>query len=220
MALVVGDGRTAARYAPAADIMMVDWYPVPHLPLESVGWNVRWTIEGSGGRPVWAVVQAMNWKDYRQHDPSKPRIGRFPTYTEMRFMAYDAIAEGASGIWFYSYRRPDGSLRSENPEHWGRVTAVVAELAFVRKLVARARPLPSPVPEAPAFAGLVGRAWERHGEDYALIVNASGAPAALPAKLCGLDWRLLRDGGSAWRAAGCRIAAHQALLFGSATLTK
>ncbi|MBQ8033241.1 MAG: hypothetical protein IJ266_04755, partial [Elusimicrobiaceae bacterium] len=35
--LVIGQGRTATPYYDIPDIMMVDWYPVPHYPLETFG---------------------------------------------------------------------------------------------------------------------------------------------------------------------------------------
>ncbi|MDD5658263.1 MAG: hypothetical protein PHF00_13510, partial [Elusimicrobia bacterium] len=62
-AFVVGDGRMAGPYRDCGDVLMVDWYPVPHLPLESAGEHVRMAVEAAGEKPVWAVLQAMNWKD-------------------------------------------------------------------------------------------------------------------------------------------------------------
>ena len=44
-ALVVGQGSAAKDYAGCTDIMMVDWYPVPHLPIVSVAENVAETVE-------------------------------------------------------------------------------------------------------------------------------------------------------------------------------
>ena len=40
--LVIGQGKTAIPYYDLSDILMMDWYPVPHLALTSFGDNVRW----------------------------------------------------------------------------------------------------------------------------------------------------------------------------------
>ena len=38
---VIGQGKTEIPYYDLADVLMVDWYPVPHLPLESFGQQIN-----------------------------------------------------------------------------------------------------------------------------------------------------------------------------------
>ncbi len=177
-AFVLGDGRAAERYAGSGDVLMVDWYPVPHLPLTSVGEQVRRTVEAAKGRPVWAVIQAFDWRDYPQHDPRKPRIGRFPDLVELRFMSYLALIEGARGLWFFSYRRPSGLTLADSPELWWPVTSVAREVSLLAPALAEGRRLGTP----PALgAGLKGLMLSHAGRTYYLLANASAARVPLPA---------------------------------------
>ncbi len=73
-ALVIGQGRTRIPYYDIPDVMMMDWYPVPHLPLPSFGDNVRYTKEGMAqmktpDHPLWGVVQIFDWKNFKQYRP-------------------------------------------------------------------------------------------------------------------------------------------------------
>jgi hypothetical protein len=189
-AFVLGDGRAAAKYSAAGSVMMVDWYPVPHLPLSSAGDQVRRAVEAAGGKPVWAVLQAMDWKDYPQKDPKKPRIGRFPNIEELRFMSYDAVLQGAGGLWYYTFTRPDGQDLTHAPELWFALTWVVRELAQMKPVFeggVRAEP-----PFKPEPGDLQARAWRWRGRRYVVVVNRGGdAAAKLPEELLDVRWRPL-----------------------------
>lgn len=168
-AFVVGDGRKAKDYPGVADIIMVDWYPVPHLPLESAGDHVRMTDEAAGGRKVWAVLQAMDWKDFPQHNPRKKRIGRFPDLAEIRFMSYDAVLNGAQGIWYYTFSTSTARTLAQTPEQLSAVTAVAGELRAMAPVFARGRPIP--LPFVPPSKGWMARAWTYRGRDYLVLAN-------------------------------------------------
>ncbi len=168
-AFVVGDGNKAKNYSGVADAIMVDWYPVPHLPLESAGDHVRMTAEAAGGRKVWAVLQAMDWRDFPQSDPKKKRIGRFPDLAEIRFMSYDAVLNGAQGIWYFVYTIAPGRNLSHAPELMFAVDWVAREMREMAPIFARGRPIPLPF-EAPT-KGLRARAWTYHGRDYLVLAN-------------------------------------------------
>ena len=106
---VMGEGVAAFTYGGVADALMVDWYPVPHLRLESVGEQVAMTKAGAAikdaarqDKPVWAVLQAFDWSGYPQR--RKPPVGGFPTFDQVRFMTYLSIARGAEGIFYFTYR--------------------------------------------------------------------------------------------------------------------
>jgi hypothetical protein len=189
-AFVVGDGHKAKDYPGVADVIMVDWYPVPHLPLESAGDHVRLTAEAAGGRKVWAVLQAFDWRNSPQHDPKKKRIGRFPTQAEIRFMSYDAVLNGASGIWYFAYSTATGSNLSQTPELFSAVTGPARELRAMAPVFARGRPIPQPFPIEPD--GLSARAWTYHGRDYVVLANRSaGTDLLVPEALLAPAWRPL-----------------------------
>lgn len=188
-ALVVGTGGAASRYRDSADVIMVDWYPVPHLPLASAGAHVRTAVEGVAPKPVWAVLQAMDWRWYAQRDPSRPRVGRFPDSAEMRFMAYHAAAAGAEGIWFFAFTAPDGKTLPESPEYWQAVRRVSRELAYLRPVFGRGAPRSAAsLPIGPA---LIAKAWRRGGRDYLVILNPSAEPQEFPKPLLDIYWRPL-----------------------------
>lgn len=168
-AFVVGDGRKAGNYPDVADVIMVDWYPVPHLPLESAGDNVRLTAQAAGGRRVWAVLQAMDWRDFDQRDPKKKRIGRFPDAAEIRFMSYDAVVNGAQGIWYFAYSTAPGSNLSQTPELLLAVSLAARELRAMAPIFARGRP--TPLPFDPPTKGWMARGWTYRGRDYLVLLN-------------------------------------------------
>ncbi len=56
-------------------------------------------------KPAWMVLQAYQW-----HEEG----GRFPTQRELRFMTYDAIIHGATGIIYFNYHRRETSPPAYN----------------------------------------------------------------------------------------------------------
>lgn len=189
-AFVVGDGRAVSNFAASGNIVMVDWYPVPHLPLSSAGDQVRQAVKGASGKPVWAVLQAMDWKDYPQKDPRKPKVGRFPNISEIRFMSYDAVLQGANGLWYYTFTRPDGLNLTQVPELWFALTWVVRELAQMRPIFENG--VLADVPFTLDSENTQVKLWRWHGRRYAVILNRSGnVPAPVPAELLDGNWRPL-----------------------------
>lgn len=189
-AFVVGDGHKAKDYPDVADAIMVDWYPVPHLPLESAGDHVRMTAEAAGGRKVWAVLQAMDWRNFPQRDPKKKRIGRFPAWSEIRFMSYDAVLNGADGVWYFVYSTATGSNLSQTPDEFVRVTEPAGELRAMAPIFARGRRIELPFPPNPD--GPAARAWTYHGRDYVILENRTKDKAlAMPPAMLDPTWRPL-----------------------------
>lgn len=194
-AFVVGDGRKAKNYPGVSDAIMVDWYPVPHLPLESAGDHVRMTAEAAGGRKVWAVLQAFNWRSSSVRDNPR-RIGRLPTLPEVRFMSYDSVLNGAQGIWYFSYAHPDpeGGPVEQGPFMIAVVDLVAGELRAMAPVFAFGRAIPLPF-EA-LTKGLRARAWRYRGHDYLVLVNRTkDRQWKVPEAALGPGWRPLFEGG-------------------------
>lgn len=126
--IVIGEGRFSGDYSAWADVIALDWYPVPHLPLESLTQQLDSATSGAGGKPIWAVLQAMDWRDYPQRNPNVPRIGRFPEQWEIRFMTMLALAQGVRGILFYTYTKPNKLTLKDFPDQWRALQEVATEV--------------------------------------------------------------------------------------------
>ncbi len=127
IALALFQGSDAPAYAPAVDILMIDRYPIPWLPLANFPQHVRLARFAAGrAKPLIAVVQAFDWASYPDLAPEAKNL-RPPTYAELRCMTYCALARGANGIFFYCYNDGTWNVR-EHPEVWDAVKTVVSEL--------------------------------------------------------------------------------------------
>lgn len=178
---VMGEGVASFIYGGVADALMVDWYPVPHLRLESVGEQVAMTKAGAAikdparqNKPVWAVLQAFDWIGYPQR--RKPPVGGFPTFEQVRFMTYLAIARGAEGIFYFTYNGSDGVPLPARPERWGTYQRMAAELNALMPVLKKGKPGVLP---AGLDANLASRAIKQGGRNYIILLNPSEAPIAL-----------------------------------------
>lgn len=170
---VMGEGVAAFTYGGAADILMVDWYPVPHLRLESVGEQVAMVKAGAAikdpvrkNKPVWAVLQAFDWINYPQR--RKPRVGGFPTFDQVRYMTWLAVARGAGGVFYFTYTGSDGIPLPVRPERWGIYQRIAAEINAMRPALEKGRPGVLP---AGLDAQLAARAIKQGGKAYLIVLN-------------------------------------------------
>ncbi|MGA1868101.1 MAG: hypothetical protein ACMUJM_06085 [bacterium] len=124
-ALVNVRSKKVWDYAPAVDIVMVDTYPVPHIPMTWLSDSIdeaRNAVDDK--KPVWAVIQAFNWAHMgKEYAYGK---GRYPTYDEIRCLTYLSVIHGAQGLLYFSY----SAARKNDPDlkNWHNVTQVVSEL--------------------------------------------------------------------------------------------
>ncbi len=110
----------------ALDVFGVDPYPLMNMkagrPLSLAGDWTRAAVEAThGSRPVWVVIQFFQgWS-----------TDRWPTAEELRTMSLMAIAEGARGLFYWSYgSRALMSVRDPNKqeEYWQRLVRVGREI--------------------------------------------------------------------------------------------
>lgn len=136
-ALVLYQGGEAVNYATTVDLVLVDRYPIPWLPLANFPQHMRLADAATRGRrPLIAVIQAFDWRFYPELLPGKSNL-RPPTYSELRCMTYCALARNAAGLFYYCY--DDGTWKmSEHPEVWRDLQIVVAEVNE-RRLLFQAR---------------------------------------------------------------------------------
>lgn len=96
------DLKFVRQYIDHIDITGCDIYPVKadKQKVAIIGdATERWKKVGRNKKPVWMVLQAFSWNelgDYYGH-----KTFAYPTFSESRFMAYDAIVHGARGIMYW-----------------------------------------------------------------------------------------------------------------------
>jgi hypothetical protein len=108
------DADYVRQYLGYIDITGCDIYPVKasERDVAQVGAAVRRWKEIGGGKAVWMVLQAFSWDELGDYYGAKTTV--YPTFAESRFMAYDAIANGAAGIlyWGSHYLKSDALRQS------------------------------------------------------------------------------------------------------------
>jgi hypothetical protein len=152
---------TLKKYNPATDILACDIYPViPHGIREQyalnpdgrqgdflncfvsqVGDYTRKMRNVAGqGRPVFMVLQGFAWEMLRKPGDRDSTKILFPTERQTRFMAYDAILNGANGVLFWG----TAYTPSDSP-FFAVLARVTRELASLEPaLSARSIPLNKP----------------------------------------------------------------------------
>jgi hypothetical protein len=89
-----------SQYLGTFDACGQDWYPIAWDPIGSVAVKAETLLQQTGGGlPIWNVVQASNLQIYHP-DQSWQRP---PTLQEMRNMAYQNLAKGATGLIFFMF---------------------------------------------------------------------------------------------------------------------
>lgn len=125
--LVLFQGYSAADFGQIADILMIDRYPIPWLPLANFPQHVRMARLGAGPkRPLIAVIQTHDWSYYPDLLPGERNL-RPPTFAELRCMTYAALAHRANGLFYYCFN--DGRWKIlDHPEVWESLRKTVAEV--------------------------------------------------------------------------------------------
>ncbi len=123
--VVLMSGSAAEKYRDSAELIGVDWYPVPWAPVATVAREMRLARLGMQGRPFFAIIQAFDWAS----DPELVRTDtplRKPTPAEIRCMTYLALTQGVAGLLFYTYQSDRWNIR-EHPEIWDVIGTLARE---------------------------------------------------------------------------------------------
>ena len=133
-----GTAESLCKYDATGDIMGVDIYPISYPPgthslltnkdISLVGDHARIISNAvQGKQPFWMVLQ-ISWSGVLK--PGKTL--RFPTFPEERFMTYEAIINGARGLFYFGGAN-EKSLSARDKElgwnwtFWKRVLEPVIE---------------------------------------------------------------------------------------------
>jgi hypothetical protein len=123
---VLMSGGAVEKYCGTADLLGVDWYPVPWSPLATMAREMRLARLAMARRPFYAIVQAFDWNSSPEllhtDTPLRP-----PTPEEVRCMAYIALTQGAAGLLFYTYDNGRWKLQ-EHPELWNDLVELAQEI--------------------------------------------------------------------------------------------
>ena len=135
---------TAAQlvpYRPAFDITGADIYPISYPPgkhaggrnrdIGVVGSITRKMVKAAGSKPVWMTLQVA-WSGAIPSEQHPGNVPRFPTLSQERFMAYQAIVNGARGLAFFGghltqIARPVDAQAGWNWTFWERVLRPLLE---------------------------------------------------------------------------------------------
>jgi hypothetical protein len=106
----VGTVADLTPYRRAFDITGADIYPVSYPPGAQVGGTNKdinvvgdvtaKMVEAAGGKPVWMTLQ-IAWSGTATSKTRPNVVPRFPSLFDERFMAYQAIVNGARGLVFF-----------------------------------------------------------------------------------------------------------------------
>ena len=190
---VISPTNVLARCAPFLDIVGFDYYPVPERtwrPMNLMGPETARFRDAAPSREVWIVQQAFKWSSIGE-DPVD--FGdEYPTREQYRFMAWQAILHGATGLlWWGSSHEdrpaPNGDRRTPFMDDLMSCIGEIAQLhAFLQagpasSVAAHADTnLRSPILD-------VGCAARRAGDrTLVTLVNQDSHP--LEVVITGLDW--------------------------------
>jgi len=132
-----------AAYINTFDVIGTDPYPIGRKPASMAAqWTAETARQVDRARPMWQVPQLHNWANYEKvaSGATQPRT---PTHAEVRSMAWQCIAEGATGLIFYSWydvkRNPDVSF----DEQWAGLKRLAAEIDKMAPVILSAESTPT-----------------------------------------------------------------------------
>ncbi|RLA94241.1 MAG: hypothetical protein DRG25_02935 [Deltaproteobacteria bacterium] len=132
--LVLVRAKKAWDYGPGVDIVMVDPYPIPKMPVTWLSESIEEAKKAVfNQKPIWAVVQAFDWSAY-PYGEERREWGRNPTYEEERCLTYLSLVHGAKGIFYYTFRGGNYFIK-DYPSHWEELKEIVKELNQIYPLL-------------------------------------------------------------------------------------
>ena len=169
--------RNTDAFLGAFDILAPDPYPVGHRrpPISiAADYPVQCREQTYGLRPIWQVPQAFAW-DWC-HKYGYPAEDRYPTYAELRSMAWQAIAGGANGLLWYAASQIFRNSTAEDLErNWGDLVKVAGEIRRYEALILSDEEAPRAVSKC---ADIAARTFRKDGKVWVLAVNKTAAPVS------------------------------------------
>jgi hypothetical protein len=193
-------------YRPAFDIGGVDIYPLSYPPgihsdqpnkdISVVGDVTQWIRRAAGTKPVWVTLQ-IAWSGAIPTKQNPDLVPCFPSNAELRFMAYQAIANGARGLAFFgghvtAVQSPQDAQAGWNWTFWREsLEGLVRELSSTALAPALVAPPSKVKVHTQPHSAQIEIATRQTAEFlYVFVVRRGGATsrvgiAGLPAKVKG-----------------------------------
>ena len=109
--------NTYPQFAPQTDIVSADVYPIGRSPLTVIADTLDHGRDVIPRHVRWFIGQIWPW-------PDSPLV----TPAQHRCMTYLALAHGARGLFWYSFRDPNWYVPDNNPDLWDELKVVNDEL--------------------------------------------------------------------------------------------
>jgi hypothetical protein len=173
-----GEIAEVAAYGQACDIFGVDIYPIPegcgHSGLKDqtmacIGkYTDRMRASVNDRKPIWMTLQGFAWGDHANLLNNGPKAPIYPTSEQSRFMAYDAIIHGATGIMYW------GTDYIAEPAFWDVLFKTTSELRDMSRVFVSETVEPSNIKCDQLAVKILHKRCE--GKDYLLAINDSSKP--------------------------------------------
>lgn len=108
-------------------------------------------------------------------DASGAESERIADWSLLRLLTARAAVRGRAGVFFTLPKPIEGREAADYPEEWQALARVARETAALRPILESGVEAPAPF----SAAGVEARAWRFRGRLYVLLVNDSGADAAV-----------------------------------------
>jgi len=174
---VVTSMSSVRAYSKIADIYGIDIYPVPegsmhgfldtNRTISSVGAYVDICNEiVENKKPIWMILQSFAWGQC--HDPFlPPEKSVYPTWEQSRFMAYQSIVHGATGVAYHYL--PYAKVLGE--QFWKDLRRVTLELKYVSPILVEDSVVPCALKSDEDSVKVMQKSYE--GSNYYIVVNES-----------------------------------------------
>ena len=191
---------TISAFNGGFDIISSDPYPIGHA-VDSLSLAATWTritsAQTYGLKPMLQTTQAFDWSWF----PGNFKNPHFPTYEELRSMTWQLIAEGATGVNYFSYSCIYANLKGEAFDRaWGDTKRVASEVKEMAPVLLSDEPAPHVTVDPDALSL---KAWRLDGKVYLAVCDLTGKASAprlqVPGRYASVT---CRDGAEATLAAG------------------
>ena len=169
--------KQTREYLPSFDIGGSDPYPHDDWKRwsDAYTWPKEQKLGTFGARPLWQAVQAHDPAAYMTGSREKMLKTHAPSEEEIRNLAWQALAAGANGLFFYSFfDLQKVSWKTPFEESFGAVCKVASEIKHYEHVF-----LSTESVAAESDTSHLGvRAWRHDGAIYLAVVNLRAASSS------------------------------------------
>jgi len=180
---------TYETYGPQTDIVSIDVYPIGRSPITQIANTLEHAQDVIPQNTQYFIGQIWSWPNTRLVEPE-----------EHRAMTYLALAHGARGLFWYSFRDPNWYIPDDNPAVWSEMKTVNDELIELEPAL-----LTPNIGEATFNDGAIHACAKRVGDSlFVIAVNPTEEPVSgqialseiAPGLRCGTTAEVMFEGGT------------------------